>query len=86
MKVNKHNVFDKVVYSGGKYTSQLRGKIGVVVSRVQNDNASYVVEFGADAYVMHESVLDRAKTLSKDEDAKVEADYRTRRTLQRLED
>jgi len=86
MKLNKHMVFDKVVYTGSKFTTELRGKIGVVVARVANSDDSYVVEFGDHGYVIHEQFIDRARTLTKDDDYKVEADLRSRRSLKRLED
>jgi hypothetical protein len=48
---------DKVSYVGSKF--KLAGKLGTVISRVQNCQEELIVDFGEDTYVMHESLLTR---------------------------
>lgn len=54
MYLNRFQQGDEVQYCGSKLGSDLAGKIGVVVGRVQNSLQGVVVEFGSDAYVMDE--------------------------------
>lgn len=52
-----HNRFqqgDKVSYIGTKFASELHGKLGFVVGRVDNADGEVVVSFGSDAYIMGE--------------------------------
>jgi hypothetical protein len=46
---------DKVQYCGEKLASELSGKLGVVLARVQNVDDELVVDFGNGAYIMDEN-------------------------------
>jgi hypothetical protein len=51
---------DKVVYSGSKFASELSGKLGYVVGRVDGTQQGVVVDFGEHAYILNEAEhLDR---------------------------
>jgi len=45
---------DKVSYIGSKFKNL---KMGTIISRVQNQTQTFVVDFGEDAYVIHEKLL-----------------------------
>lgn len=59
--------FDKVHYVGEKLHSQLKNKLGEVVSAVSGANGAYCVDFGDDAFIISENSLKRFKPVSKDE-------------------
>jgi len=50
-------VSDKVSYVGTRF--KLAGKLGTIEARVQNQDDTYVVDFGGEAYVMSGSLLTR---------------------------
>ncbi len=45
---------DKVSYCGKKFASDLNGKLGEVVARVEGTEHGIVVDFGDNAYVLDE--------------------------------
>ncbi len=64
--------FDKVTYCGEKFRGELRGKLGIINSRVQNSDTTYVVDFGDQAYIMSDSSLKLFQAKSREEHAKAE--------------
>lgn len=48
---------DRVSYVGTRF--KLAGKAGIIEARVQNQDDTFVVDFGDDAYVMSGSLLSR---------------------------
>lgn len=48
---------DRVQYHGSKFANQIKHTLGLVVAPVQNQEGTYVVEFGDDSYVMNGSLL-----------------------------
>lgn len=48
MYFKRFNIGDPVAYKGRKYAKELHGKRGMVVSRVQNEDAAVVIDFGLD--------------------------------------
>ena len=65
MYINRFQQGDKVSYCGGKLASELGGKLGVVLARVQNVQNELVVDFGNGAYIMDEN-RDLAKFQGKE--------------------
>lgn len=65
-KFNSFNVDDRVVYVGSRYSKELGGKQGFVISPVMNEEYKYVVEFGDDAYVVNESSLAPFRATAKE--------------------
>lgn len=66
---------DKVNYVGRKFSSELGTKMGIVCGRVQGEDGMVAVDFGGDAYVVHESSL-RRLIPSKDKEVEVEISRR----------
>lgn len=50
-------VSDKVSYVGNRF--KLAGKLGIIEARIQNQDDTYVIDFGGEAYVMSGSLLSR---------------------------
>jgi len=48
---------DKVSYVGEKLKGDLAGALGIICAPVVNQEGGYVVDFGRDSYVVHESKL-----------------------------
>lgn len=57
MALFKHG--DKVVYVGDLHRAELGGAEGTVIAQVRNCEVELVVDFGEDAWVLHESLLQR---------------------------
>jgi hypothetical protein len=78
--------FDQVKYCGEKLRSELGGSLGTICARVNGSDSSYVVDFGKDAYVLHESLLTRFTPNTKEEVAKAEFEIYKRRSKKHSDD
>lgn len=78
--------FDQVKYCGEKLRSELGGALGTVCARVQGSKASYVVDFGKDAYILHESLIQRFVPNTKEDAAKAEFEIYKRRSKKHTND
>lgn len=72
--------FDQVQYCGEKLRSELRGALGTICARVQGSKSSYVVDFGKDAYILDESLIQRFVPNTKEDVAKAEFEIYKRRS------
>ena len=71
--------FDQVSYVGKKFP-ELRNSLGIICGRVRGSKSSFTVDFGKDAYVMHESLLEKFKPNTKEDVSKAEAEIYKRRS------
>jgi len=72
--------FDTVKYIGDKLRSELGGALGTICARVVGSKSSFTVDFGKDAYVMHESLLSHFTSNTKEDVSKAEAEIYKRRS------
>lgn len=79
MYYHRYRPFDQVSYSGEKYRSELRGKLGIISGRVDRSETSYVVDFGEDVYVLHESLMSPFQAINREEKTKAEQEIYLRR-------
>lgn len=78
--------FDEVVYTGEKFRQDLKGKVGIVTARVQRMDKRFVIDYGDDAYVFHQDLLDHYKPGTRDEKAKMDQEVYHRRKRKKDED
>jgi hypothetical protein len=74
--------FDDVVYCGEKFRSELRNKVGIVLSKVQNSTNTYVVDFDTASYVLTDDSINHWRSRSREEQSKVEKEiYKARKPV-----
>lgn len=78
----RFNIGDPVSYKGSRFNKDLFGKRGVVVSRVQNQEAAVVVDFGTDdSFLLDENVhLTKFHGKPEGEDKAKEPEVQKKRT------
>lgn len=60
---------DSVRYIGTKLSRDINSKIGVIVSYIQNEKDTIVVEFDGSSYIVHSSSLKKHKFNSSNKDS-----------------